>query len=165
MPVRSRLASHHTALARTALLQFLGADPNIYCVVWTANASSAMRIVGEGYPWHPTSRLFLGHDSHSLFQCVFRVCMFEADRDTRQHEWPKGIRTQRWGSCRLLYSVRIWWVERKMVYIGVCKPIRIVPNLNFMDIRISKQKVCDLRPSTSNNHPGIFGLTGTARTH
>ncbi|KAF8588822.1 PLP-dependent transferase [Ramaria rubella] len=61
----SRLASHDTAAARIALLQFLGADPEIYTVVWTANTSSAMRIVGEGYSWHSGSRLLLGHDSHN----------------------------------------------------------------------------------------------------
>lgn len=63
---RSRLASHHTEDARDALLQFFDADPDIYSVVWTANTSSAMRIVGEGYSWHSGSRIFVGLDSHSL---------------------------------------------------------------------------------------------------
>jgi len=62
----SKLASQHTAAARSAVLQFFGADPEIYTVIWTSNASTAMRIVGEGYDWQPNSRLFIGHDTHSM---------------------------------------------------------------------------------------------------
>jgi len=67
----SKLASNHTTAARSAVLQFFGADPEVYTVIWTPNASAGMRIVGEGYQWQSTSRLFIGQDSHSINKIVF----------------------------------------------------------------------------------------------
>jgi selenocysteine lyase/cysteine desulfurase len=50
---------------REATLRFFDADPEIYDVVFTANASSAIRILAEAYPFRIGSRLVLTADNHN----------------------------------------------------------------------------------------------------
>jgi selenocysteine lyase/cysteine desulfurase len=51
--------------ARRRVLQFLHADPALYEVVLTANASSALRLVGESFPFESGSHLVLTADNHN----------------------------------------------------------------------------------------------------
>lgn len=51
--------------AREAVLRHLGADPAEYAAVFTANATAAARLVGEGYPFRPGRRFVLTHDNHN----------------------------------------------------------------------------------------------------
>lgn len=51
--------------AREAVLAFVGASPAEYDVVFTANATAALRLVGEAYPFGPDSRLLLTTDNHN----------------------------------------------------------------------------------------------------
>lgn len=53
------------ARARQLTLGFLDADPAEYEVVFTANASSAMRILAEAFPFRRGSRLVLTADNHN----------------------------------------------------------------------------------------------------
>lgn len=64
----SRAASADLAAARTAILDFLHADPAEYVVILTANASAASRLVGESWPWDAHSPLLLGDDNHNSVQ-------------------------------------------------------------------------------------------------
>jgi len=50
---------------RRDVLDFFGADPSEYTVVFTANASGALKLVGESYPFGAGSRLTLLADSHN----------------------------------------------------------------------------------------------------
>lgn len=61
----SRRSSDDLATARAAILQLLGADPSVYEVVLTANASAACRLVGEGWRWGAHSPLVLSRDNHN----------------------------------------------------------------------------------------------------
>ena len=61
----SRDASRDLDAARHAILDFLGADPAQYDVVLTANASGACRIVGEGFPFGPSTPFVLTADNHN----------------------------------------------------------------------------------------------------
>ncbi|KAH8926825.1 PLP-dependent transferase [Atractiella rhizophila] len=61
----SMAASAATKTAKDALLDFLDADKQEYDVVWTQNASGAMRIIGEGFDYGEGGRLLLGVDSHN----------------------------------------------------------------------------------------------------
>src|SRR5690242_14377100 len=49
--------------ARRAVLAFLNADPAEYAVIFTANATNAIRLVGEAFPFGP-ARLILTADNH-----------------------------------------------------------------------------------------------------
>ncbi len=51
--------------ARQAVLAFLGASPDEYECVFTANASAALKLVGEAYPWCPGGTFALTADNHN----------------------------------------------------------------------------------------------------
>jgi len=51
--------------ARRDVLDFFRADPDEYTVIFTANASAALKLVGESYPFAAGSRLALLEDNHN----------------------------------------------------------------------------------------------------
>jgi selenocysteine lyase/cysteine desulfurase len=51
--------------ARRAVLRHFNASPDEYSVVFTANATGALRLVGEAYPFGAASRLLLTSDNHN----------------------------------------------------------------------------------------------------
>src|SRR5262249_14325865 len=51
--------------ARSAILAFLGASPDEYTVIFTANATAALKLVGESFPFTAPSRLLLTADNHN----------------------------------------------------------------------------------------------------
>src|SRR4051812_26752285 len=51
--------------ARHAVLDFFHASPDEYLVIFTANASGALKLVGESYPFQPGSRYLLTYDNHN----------------------------------------------------------------------------------------------------
>jgi selenocysteine lyase/cysteine desulfurase len=61
----SRASTQVVARAREALLRFLDADPDVYEVCFTANASGALRLIGEAYPFTRRSHLLLAADNHN----------------------------------------------------------------------------------------------------
>jgi selenocysteine lyase/cysteine desulfurase len=66
-------SSNPTSLAATRLiestratvLQFFNADPAEYTVIFTQNASGALKLVGESYPFEPGGRYLLTFDNHN----------------------------------------------------------------------------------------------------
>lgn len=61
----SRAATTDVESARSAILEFLHADPEQYTVVLTANATAACRLVGESFAFTSRSRLLLTADNHN----------------------------------------------------------------------------------------------------
>ena len=61
----SRASTERVESARLRLLRFLDADPAEWCVVFTANASGAMRLVGSAFPWTRESSFVLSADAHN----------------------------------------------------------------------------------------------------
>lgn len=51
--------------ARDYVLSFFNADPDEYCVIFTSNASGALRIVGESYPFEDKGNYLLAFDNHN----------------------------------------------------------------------------------------------------
>lgn len=51
--------------ARMAVLDFFAADPDEYTVIFTPNASGALKLVGEAYPFAPGGRYVLAYDNHN----------------------------------------------------------------------------------------------------
>ncbi len=51
--------------ARRHVLSFFNASEDDYCVVFTANASHALKLVGESYPFAPGGRFLLTFDNHN----------------------------------------------------------------------------------------------------
>ncbi len=61
----SRTSTQFADAARRAVLAFVNASPDDYTVVFTANASGALKLVGEAFPFTPGSRYLLTADNHN----------------------------------------------------------------------------------------------------
>lgn len=51
--------------ARRYILEYFQASPDEYLVIFTANASGALKLVGESYPFGPGGRYLLTFDNHN----------------------------------------------------------------------------------------------------
>ena len=61
----SKAASEDLAAARRGLLAFIGASPDEYRVILTANTTGACRLVGESFPFGAGSVLLVSADNHN----------------------------------------------------------------------------------------------------
>ncbi|MBL8113151.1 MAG: aminotransferase class V-fold PLP-dependent enzyme [Acidobacteria bacterium] len=61
----SRASTGIIDLARRRVLRFLGTDEQTHDVVFTANASAAIKLVAESYPFRPGRSLLLTADNHN----------------------------------------------------------------------------------------------------
>jgi selenocysteine lyase/cysteine desulfurase len=61
----SGAASEIVERARDAVLSFFGASPDEYVAIFTPNATGALRLVGESYPFHAGDRFLLTFDNHN----------------------------------------------------------------------------------------------------
>ena len=61
----SRSSTELADAARRAILAFVNASPDEYTVVFTANASAALKLVGEAFPFAPGSRYLMTTDNHN----------------------------------------------------------------------------------------------------
>jgi molybdenum cofactor sulfurtransferase len=61
----SIVATHYVESARAYVLKYFNADPAEYDVIFTANASGALKIVGEAYPFGPGDHYLLTFDNHN----------------------------------------------------------------------------------------------------
>jgi selenocysteine lyase/cysteine desulfurase len=55
----------YVSRARRAVLQFFNASSDEWHAIFTSNASHALKLVGEAYPFEPTDRLLLTFDNHN----------------------------------------------------------------------------------------------------
>ena len=51
--------------ARKAIFEYFGADPDEYQVIFTSNASGALKLVGESYPFEQRGQYLLTFDNHN----------------------------------------------------------------------------------------------------
>ena len=51
--------------ARARVLEFFNASPDEYVAIFTPNATGALRLVGEAYPFRPGDRFLLTFDNHN----------------------------------------------------------------------------------------------------
>jgi molybdenum cofactor sulfurtransferase len=61
----SLAAAEHADAARAHVLKYFHADPAEYDVIFTANASGALKLVGESYPFGPDAVYGLTFDNHN----------------------------------------------------------------------------------------------------
>ena len=61
----SAASTHVADQARSAVLEFLNASPDEYVVIFTANASGALKLVGESFPFTTGSHCLLTADNHN----------------------------------------------------------------------------------------------------
>lgn len=68
----SKCSGRHINEAREAVLSFFNAE-DYYCV-FTSNASAALQIIGECYPFSPNSHLLLTADNHNSVNGLREYC-------------------------------------------------------------------------------------------
>jgi molybdenum cofactor sulfurtransferase len=61
----SSTATEYVSRARRAILRFFNASPEEWEVVFAGNASQALKLVGESYPFGPGGRFLLTFDNHN----------------------------------------------------------------------------------------------------
>jgi len=61
----SRTATELVERCRRRVLEFFRASPEEYLVIFTANASQALKLVGESYPFAPGDEFLLTYDNHN----------------------------------------------------------------------------------------------------
>ncbi len=61
----SEVSTRLVEAARSRVMRFFNASPDDYCVIFTANASHALKLVGESYPFLPGSQFLLTFDNHN----------------------------------------------------------------------------------------------------
>ncbi|MGB8648799.1 MAG: aminotransferase class V-fold PLP-dependent enzyme [Anaerolineae bacterium] len=61
----SQAMTHHIERVRTRVLEFFNASPDEYVVILTQNASGALKLVGESYPFGPGGNYLLSFDNHN----------------------------------------------------------------------------------------------------
>jgi selenocysteine lyase/cysteine desulfurase len=57
--------THLVEQARTYVLEFFNASPDEYMVIFTQNATGALKLVGESYPFSPEGNYLLTFDNHN----------------------------------------------------------------------------------------------------
>ncbi len=61
----SALATQGVVSCRKRVLEYFNADPEEYVLIFTSNASGALKLVGESYPFTEDGRLLLTFDNHN----------------------------------------------------------------------------------------------------
>jgi molybdenum cofactor sulfurtransferase len=61
----SALATTFTEQTRLSVLDFFNADPDEFVVIFTANATQALKLVGEAYPFDESGEHLLTFDNHN----------------------------------------------------------------------------------------------------
>jgi len=75
--------------ARAAVLSFFDATPD-YTVVFTANATAALKLVGESYPFTGGSSFVLGTDSHNSVHGIREYATYRGARVCYIHSTIHG---------------------------------------------------------------------------
>lgn len=76
----SKLSAYHVQEARETILSFFDASPEEYAVVFTANATSALKLVGESYQFTGGSSFVLGADSHNSVHGIREYATYRGAR-------------------------------------------------------------------------------------
>jgi len=61
----SQASTDMVEAARLRVLEFFGADRELYEVIFTLNASGALKLVAEAYPWEPGGSFVMLSDNHN----------------------------------------------------------------------------------------------------
>lgn len=88
----SRLATSLVERCRRRVLDFFHADPREYAAVFTANASHALKLVGESYPFGPGDLFLLTFDNHNSVNGIREFDRLRGARTTYVPMVPPELR-------------------------------------------------------------------------
>ncbi len=78
--------------ARSYVLSFFNADPDEYIAVFTPNASGALRLVGESYPFEDSGQYVLTFDNHNSVNGIREFARRKGARFTYTPVLPPDLR-------------------------------------------------------------------------
>ena len=87
----SRRSTELVEAARARVLEFFNADPGEYEAIFTLNASGALKLVGEAYPFGPRSSFRLAADNHNSVNGIREFAMARG-ADVRYVHLGKDLR-------------------------------------------------------------------------
>lgn len=90
----SRLSGDSIEAARVQVLRFLDADPDDYAVIFTANTTAAIKLVGESFPFRAGSVFVRAQDNHNSVNGV-RELAARAGARTRTIPLDRSLRLSR----------------------------------------------------------------------
>jgi len=73
----SLLMTEHVERSRAKVLEYFNASPDEYTVIFTPNASGALRLVGEAYPFRRGGRFALTADNHNSVNGIREFATFK----------------------------------------------------------------------------------------
>lgn len=114
----SKLSLQCADEARAAVLSFFKASEKEYTVIFTANATAALKLVGESYPFAGGSSLVLGVDSHNSVRTVCKRWMSTCLRDVFRYTVSVNllhIRGRAQPTSPLPLSADWKWPQRRFV--------------------------------------------------
>jgi selenocysteine lyase/cysteine desulfurase len=77
---------------RATVLEFFRADPEEYVAIFTPNATGALRLVGEAYPFHDGDRFLLTFDNHNSVNGIREFARARAAETTYVPSQPPDLR-------------------------------------------------------------------------
>jgi selenocysteine lyase/cysteine desulfurase len=92
--------------ARTAVLEFFAAPADEYVAVFTPNATGALRLVGESYPFHAGDRFLLTFDNHNSVNGIREFARARGAETTYVPSVPPELRADDALVARYLAGVR-----------------------------------------------------------
>ncbi len=90
---------------RRRVLDFFSADPDEYALVFTANASQALKLVGESYPFEQGDRFLLTFDNHNSVNGIREFDRARGARTTYVPVIPPDLRLDENALARELADV------------------------------------------------------------
>lgn len=88
----SLAATERVESTRRFILEFFNADPREYVAVFTANASGALKLVGESYPFAPGGQFLLTFDNHNSVNGIREFARARGARITYTPVLPPDLR-------------------------------------------------------------------------
>ncbi len=121
----------HVEATRARVLAFFNADPDEYTVVFTPNASGALKLVGEAYPFRPGGCFALTADNHNS---VNGIREFAAAKNANAVYVPLDADELRLKTEAAMLTLESdWWSGDKLFafpaqsnYTGVKHPLELV---------------------------------------
>ena len=88
----SKASTELVERARSSVLEFFDASSEEYVAIFTANATGALRLVGEAYPFHPGDRFLLTFDNHNSVNGIREFARARGAETTYMPSVPPDLR-------------------------------------------------------------------------
>ena len=116
---------------RRAILAHFGADPAEYLVIFTANASGALKLVAESYPFAAGSTCLLSYDNHNSVNGIREYAHAGGSRVRYAPVRPPDMRLDEAALARLLAAPeptgpRLFAYPAQSNFSGVLHPLTLV---------------------------------------